>query len=280
MRQDDGGKQHDATTCDDGALFDAAPYEVVRESDTPGLSSDRRRTLRQREDIDAGRHPLTQGPFHPFSISAIASPDTPTGAPFTCGSCRFRQTVKHHNRSYPKCLRDLTYGGHDPATVTLDQVANVSRGEATDVRAWWPACIGYEPGDQALSPDAARSIPKEGTMPTDNSTYETLTLEAVLVEINDICSTEGPDGETVERSMDTLIICGVPESAIDAERDATVWDDTEDRGQFAIRVESSEDEQPYRDALEAAGWEVLSKTTDGYMVRKEIKVDPRTARTS
>lgn len=146
----------------DEGLFDAAPYEVRRrEPDESGLSPDRRRTLRQQDDIAAGRHPLTRGPLHPFAVAVIASPDAPKGAPFTCGSCRFRQTITHHNKTYPKCLRDLTYGGHDAATVSLDRVVNVSRGIATDVRAWWPACTGYEAGDQALSPDAARSTPEE-----------------------------------------------------------------------------------------------------------------------
>lgn len=97
-------------------------------------------------------------------------------------------------------------------------------------------------------------------------------LEAVLSDINDVFFTEEPDGEMVEHCMDSLIICGVPESAIDPERDVTVWDDTEERDQLAIRVESSEDEKPYRDALEAAGWEIVETTAGGYIVRQEFKV--------
>jgi hypothetical protein len=143
----------------DPQLFDSTPYEVpAPASADPTLSADQRRTLRQREDIASGRHPLTRGPLHPFAAPEIASPDAEKGRPFTCGSCRFREVLRYHNRSYPKCLRDLTYGGHDAANVDLNDVRNVSHGGATDVRAWWPACAGYEAGDQQLSPDAARQI--------------------------------------------------------------------------------------------------------------------------
>lgn len=143
-------------------LFDASPYYVAQpESDDPNLSPDQRRTLRQREDIAARRHPLTRGPLHPFAAPEIASPDAEKGRPFTCGSCRFREVWKYHNRSYPKCVRDLTYGNHDAADVERGRaiLLNVSHGASTDVRAWWPACIGYEAGDKTLSPDAARELP-------------------------------------------------------------------------------------------------------------------------
>lgn len=142
------------------ALFDATPWEVAAPaSSDPSLSADRRRTLRQREAIDAGRHPLTKGPLHPFASPETAQPDNPKGQPYTCGSCRFREVISHHNRSYPKCVRDLWLGdGHDGDT-TLSEARNVSHGASTDVRAWWCACVGYEAGDQSLSSDAARSIP-------------------------------------------------------------------------------------------------------------------------
>lgn len=147
---------------DEPGLFDSTPFYVAPPEPPPsaaeGLSADRRRTLRQREDIAAGRHPLTRGPLHELSLGAHAQPGD-KGLPFTCGSCSFRELIDYHNRTYPKCLRDLTYGGHDAATVRLDQVKNATHGTATDVRAWWPACTGYEAGDHGLSPDAARSIP-------------------------------------------------------------------------------------------------------------------------
>jgi len=140
-------------------LFDAsALYVAPPASADPDLSPDRRRTLRQGEAIAAGRHPLTRGPLHPSSLGRYASKGD-AGMPFTCGSCRFREVLKYHNGSYPKCLRDLTYGGHDAASVTYSDVKNVSHGASTDVRGWWPACTGYEAGDPGLSPDAARCVP-------------------------------------------------------------------------------------------------------------------------
>lgn len=144
---------------DEPGLFDASPFYVAPpESADPDLSPDQRRTLRQREDIAAGRHPLTRGPLHPFAVAAIARPDNPKGQPFTCGSCRFRELVKYHGKTYPKCLRDVTYGGHDASRVDLRDVKDVSHGTSTDVRAWWPACAGYEAGAQEVSRDAARFI--------------------------------------------------------------------------------------------------------------------------
>lgn len=147
---------------DDG-LFDAAPFYVPPPpSADPDLSPDRRRTLRQREDIAAGRHPLTRGPLHPFATPELAQPGNPPAMPFTCGSCRFRESLKHHDKSYPKCLRDLTYGAHDAADVSLTDVRNVSHSPSTDVRAWWPACAGYEAGALDVSRDAARYIGTRG----------------------------------------------------------------------------------------------------------------------
>ena len=144
---------------DPDGLFDAEPFYVPPPASAdPALSPDQRRTLRQRDDIAAGRHPLTRGPLHENAAPEIARPSNAKGLPYTCGSCRFREVLKYHNRAYPKCLRDLTYGHHD-GDVDLNEIRNVTHGGATDVRAWWPACAGYEAGDNALSPDAARSTP-------------------------------------------------------------------------------------------------------------------------
>lgn len=144
---------------DEPGLFDASPFYVAPpESSSPDLSPDQRRTLRQREDIAAGRHPLTRGPLHPFAAPEIARPDNPKSMPFTCGSCRFRESIAYHGKSYPKCLRDGTYGGHDAASVTLSDLKNITHSATTDVRAWWPACAGYEAGAQDVSRDAARFI--------------------------------------------------------------------------------------------------------------------------
>lgn len=109
----------------------------------PSLSADRRRTLRQAEAIADGRHPLTGGPLHSLA-SRARDADAPKSDPFTCGSCYFRERLDYHNRTYAKCL--------------AGDGARVSHGAASDVRAWWPACPDYSPGD-SISPDAARTIP-------------------------------------------------------------------------------------------------------------------------
>ncbi len=136
-------------------LFPADPLRV----DPPEpLSAHRRRTLRQRQVIDAGYHPLlaaaghTHARLHPNAAPEVCSPDAPKGQPYTCGSCRFREVLLWQNRTYPKCIRWVL-------GTNLLTAPTITHGPATDVRAWWPACREYEAGDTALSPDAARSIP-------------------------------------------------------------------------------------------------------------------------
>lgn len=109
-----------------------------------GLSADRRRTLRQAEQLGAGRHPLTRRPLHPE-----AAPADDRNAPGRrCGNCRFREVLGHHNKAFAKCV--WTSG---------DVPLYLSHGAATDVRAWWPACPEHEWGETRLSPDAARWVP-------------------------------------------------------------------------------------------------------------------------
>lgn len=94
------------------SLFpDLAPVE--QPEPPPRLSPDRRRTARQRDAIAAGVHPLTGLPLNP--------------AAGTCGSCAHR----YLRDRYPKC--DANNGGYE------------TRGPATDVRAWWPACPLHQP---------------------------------------------------------------------------------------------------------------------------------------
>lgn len=78
------------------------------------LSADRRRTLRQRADVDRGVHPLMGGETRPELG--------------TCGSCANR--VKSH-LGFPKC-----------------EVGPRTHSASTDVRAWWPACGQYSPKGQ------------------------------------------------------------------------------------------------------------------------------------
>lgn len=123
----------------------------------PAVSAGRRRTARQAAAVTAGRHPLTGQQLHPLA-SPNRDAQAPKDDPYTCGSCYFRGTVAMTRHStFPKCLLpDPTAGADAPQ----DRIyTRVSGSETSDVRAWWPACPDYSPGD-SLSPDAARSIPQ------------------------------------------------------------------------------------------------------------------------
>lgn len=95
---------------------DLEPVPLAEAEPVEKLSADRRRTLRQRRDVERGVHPLTGTPTQPDPAK-------------TCGTCVYRLSSTHHNRSYPKCyFRDGIY-----ATFSA----------ASDVRAWWPGCSGW-----------------------------------------------------------------------------------------------------------------------------------------
>lgn len=99
---------------------DQTPVEVREQ-----LSAGRRLTLRQKTDVEHGRHPLTRGRL--------------AGNGETCGSCAHRVLAGHHSRTYPKCAL-----GIDPATEPLDKAPYANHSQATDCRAWWPACIDWQ----------------------------------------------------------------------------------------------------------------------------------------
>lgn len=121
--------------------------------ETEPLSADRRRTKRQADLIAIGRHPLTGGAIHSLA-SRHRDASSPKDDPFTCGSCYFRNVEKDHDRSYPKCWLPAADCGADKP-----RYPRVSHSAASDVRAWWPACPEYVPGD-SISSDAARCIPE------------------------------------------------------------------------------------------------------------------------
>ena len=143
-------------------LFDG--YEPTEPESVEVLSPDRRRTARQAALIAAGIHPLTKGRLHALA-SRHRDADSPKADPFTCGSCWFRSIEKYHNRSYPKCTLPGTVRAyrHQPdgswKWETVEGYPRISNSAASDVRAWWPACPDYSPGDR-ISDDAARSIPE------------------------------------------------------------------------------------------------------------------------
>jgi hypothetical protein len=123
-----------------------------------GLSADRRRTLRQAEQIAAGIHPLSGGPLHELA-SRHRDATAPKSDPFTCGSCWFREQFRPGNRVVAKCTFGLT---NEHRYVT--DGPRISGSVATDVRAWWPACRDYSPSDR-LSSDAARYVPADDPAP-------------------------------------------------------------------------------------------------------------------
>jgi hypothetical protein len=132
-----------------------AGYAPPERLDTEGLSAGQRLTLRQASDISIGRHPLTGGALHPLA-SRHRDADSTKSDPFTCGSCYFRRVEQYHDRAYPKCWRPNPNVGADAPMRAI--YSRVTHGAGSDVRAWWPACTDYTPGDR-ISPDAARSIP-------------------------------------------------------------------------------------------------------------------------
>ena len=94
----------------EGVLFHVDA--VVPAEASADLSSDRRRTARQRQLAADGWHPLTRE----RSRSDLG----------TCGGCGHRVLQRRGDRSFPKCA-----------------LGPVSHGAATDVRAWWPACARF-----------------------------------------------------------------------------------------------------------------------------------------
>jgi hypothetical protein len=142
----------------EGALFDLGPDQVRKPVSDPfeGLSADRRRTLRQSMDLEAGRHPLTKGRLH--EDAAPAEDRKALGR--RCSNCFFRTSTLWHNKAYVKCGRPGPMGADEHS---VKAPPRVTRGAASDVRGWWPGCVDHVYGETQLSPDAARCVPGEVT---------------------------------------------------------------------------------------------------------------------
>lgn len=110
-------------------LFDIQPTPVAEP-----MSADRRRTVRQKQTIDAGGHPLGNVingiRRHPDTKGKTYGSDGPKDRSLTCGTCIHRVLMGYHTADYPKC--DVGGG------------IRMSHGTGTDVRAWWPACTDHE----------------------------------------------------------------------------------------------------------------------------------------
>ena len=112
---------------DDGALFDATPYEAPPQPDPyEGMGQDARRTARRRELLEQGIHPITKRPTRPDLG--------------TCGDCA-NLVVKDigRKRHWFKC--DLALSGDVYPT-------------GPDVRKSYPACTGFKAGADAPQKDA------------------------------------------------------------------------------------------------------------------------------
>lgn len=108
-------------------LFDAAEYLVlVPNEDDADAPTSRLRRMRRRQLglLVTGWHPVGWRPLHPRAGSALDR----NGPGLRCGDCALRVLTGGHARPYPKC--------DAPA-------ARRSRGPATDVAAWWPACSSF-----------------------------------------------------------------------------------------------------------------------------------------
>lgn len=116
------------------ALFDmesAPPPEPE-----PPKSAGVRRTERQAALLAAGRHPLSSPLGVSLYLHPEAAPADDRDAPGRrCGNCAFRLLIGHHSRSYPKCA----YPNGEPGPWP-----RASHGEATDIRAWWSACLHHQ----------------------------------------------------------------------------------------------------------------------------------------
>jgi hypothetical protein len=119
---------------EDAALFELRPEWRQLRRGRSATRTDRHRFL-----LSLGLHPLSlilrrSLRLHPEARSAGVDP--------SCGTCVHlgkldRVADGEPNPSPLKCWKGAGALG------TL----RVSRGEATTVRRWWPACVDYEPGD-------------------------------------------------------------------------------------------------------------------------------------
>lgn len=109
------------------------------------LSADRRRTVRQREAIRLGGHPLALVfptiRLHPDAPRPLDGPGGHEPGP-RCGGCLHRRLYSGNgNRAFPKC-----FAGTPRQTGSVPPAPpRVSCSGATDVRAWWPACTDFTP---------------------------------------------------------------------------------------------------------------------------------------
>lgn len=113
-------------------LFEVPDDAYVIPPPKEELSRSERRHRLIATRIATGEHPLGK----PVLLHAKASRDpNDRESGLRCGTCVFRVLVGHHNRSYPKCWYPSVEAYPHPRDTHSD---------ASDVRKWWPACMGYQ----------------------------------------------------------------------------------------------------------------------------------------
>ncbi|WP_378735376.1 hypothetical protein [Nocardia brasiliensis] len=114
---------------DEPGLFSLPDGYSAAEADL--THTERRHRLIERR-IAARIHPLGYVALHEQAATGR------DGDGLRCGSCRWRAVLDHHNRAYPKCL--------------CGNGVRVTHSEASDIRAWWPACRDYETTNEEARP--------------------------------------------------------------------------------------------------------------------------------
>ena len=120
----------------DLTLFDMDP--VAPREPEPKLSTDRRRTLRQKAALEHGRHPLALLGA-PLRLHPDAAPADDRKAPgLRCGGCAF---IERNAWDYLKCIRGRS---GEIGTPSFRRGPYETHGPATELRAWWSACERFE----------------------------------------------------------------------------------------------------------------------------------------
>jgi hypothetical protein len=126
------------------ALVDL-PGGPRRPGDEETLSYQRNLTQRQLTALRFGYHPLGLPPRSVLRLHADAPPaDDRAAAGPRCGTCVFRAPMAgEHAVTAPKCWHGQR-PGHTPPRAAFSA--------ATDCRAWWPACVNYQPRPDEADP--------------------------------------------------------------------------------------------------------------------------------
>lgn len=106
--------------------------ERVASPSAPEMTRGERRVALLRTRIANGIHPLGR-PVLLHPLSSRDWQDRENGP--RCGTCAFRQLVRYHNKTYPKC--------HYPDVNSYNHPRDTNC-ESSDIRKYWPACRDYQ----------------------------------------------------------------------------------------------------------------------------------------